>query len=61
MDFVTRLPSVLGGYNSIFVVVDKLTKVAHLAPIKKTFSASDMARVFVKDIIRLHGFLQKNH
>lgn len=56
MDFVTGLPTVSGGYDSIFVVVDKLTKVAHLVPIKKTFSASDVARVFIKEIVRLHGF-----
>ena len=56
MDFVTGLPSVSGGYDSIFVVVDKLTKVAHLIPVKKTFSASDVAKVFVKEVVRLHGF-----
>ena len=35
MDFVTGLPGVAGGYDSIFVIVDKLTKVAHLLPVKK--------------------------
>ena len=56
MDFVTGLPAVSGGYDSIFVVIDKLTKVAHLLPVKKTFSAIDIARVFIKEIVRLHGF-----
>lgn len=56
MDFVTGFPSVSRDYDSIFVVVDKLTKVAHLVPVKKIFSASDVARVFVKDIVKLHGF-----
>ena len=51
MDFVTGLPSVSGGYDSIFVVVDKLTKVAHLIPVKKTFSTSDVAKVFVKEVV----------
>lgn len=56
MDFVTGLPIVASVYDSIFVIVDKLTKVAHLLRDKKTFSASDIARIFVKDIVRLHGF-----
>lgn len=47
MDFVTGLPSVSGGYDSIFVVVDKLNKVAHhLIQVKKTFAASNVSRVF---------------
>ena len=52
MDFVARLPTVSGGYDSIFVVIDKLTKVAHLLPIKKTFSVIDIAKVFIKEIVR---------
>ena len=56
MDFITGFPSVSGGYDSIFVVVDKLTKVAHLFPVKKTFAASDVAKVFIKEVVWLHGF-----
>ena len=37
------------------VVVDYLTKVAHLIPVKKNFTASDIARIFIKEIFRLHG------
>lgn len=55
MDFVIGLPSTQGGYNSIMVVVDMLTKVSHLIPVKTTYSASDIARIFVKEIFRLHG------
>ena len=55
MDFVTSLPSVQGGYDSIMVVVNYLTKVAHLIPVKKTFSASNIARIFIKEIFHLHG------
>jgi len=46
---------VQSGYNSIFVVVDRLTKVAHLIPVKVTFTAMDIAKVFIKEIFRLHG------
>ncbi|MCO5575432.1 hypothetical protein L7F22_029233 [Adiantum nelumboides] len=55
MDFVTGLPKVSGGFDSIFVVVDKLTKVAHFIPLRTTASATDVAHIFVKEIVRLHG------
>ena len=55
MDFVTGLPKVFGEFDSIFVVVDKLTKVAHFIPLRTTATAADVAQVFVKEIVRLHG------
>ena len=55
MDFVARTPKVTGGFDSIFVLVDKLTKVAHLIPIKTTSTAADIVHLFVKEIVRLHG------
>ncbi|MCO5609185.1 hypothetical protein L7F22_063408 [Adiantum nelumboides] len=56
MDFVIGLPKTTGNYDSIFVIVDKLTKVAHLIPVKQTATATvDIAQVFVKEIVRLHG------
>ena len=53
--FVTKLPTTQGGFNSIMVVVDMLTKVSHLIPVKVTYTASDIARIFVKEIFRIHG------
>ena len=55
MDFITGIPKVSGNFDSIFVVVDKLTKVAHLIPTQTTASVSDIAQLFVKEIVRLHG------
>ena len=55
MDFVTGLPSVQGGYDSIMVIVDLLTKVSHIIPVKTTYKASSIARLFVKEIFRIHG------
>ena len=55
MDFITGIPKVAGNFDSIFVVVDKLTKVAHLIPTRTTASASDIAQLFVKEVVRLHG------
>ena len=43
MDFIAALPKVTGNFDSIFVVVDQLTKVTHLIPTRTTASALDIA------------------
>ena len=55
MDFITTLPRVARNFDSIFVVVYWLTKVAHLIPTRTTASAPDIAQLFVRKIVRLHG------
>ena len=40
------------------VVVDTLKKVVHFIPVKSTFLASDVAQVFIRDVVRLHGVLK---
>ena len=59
MDFVTGLPKVSGGFDSIFVVVDKLTKVAHFIPIRTSATTADIVQLFVKEIVQLHGILAR--
>jgi hypothetical protein len=54
MDFITDLPS-SNDFDSILVVVDRLSKSAHFIPTKKTLSAPEFAKLFVKEIFRLHG------
>ncbi|CAM8902662.1 unnamed protein product [Rhodiola kirilowii] len=54
MDFITQLPP-SGGHIVILVVVDRLTKYNHFRPLPSGFTAEKVARVFVKDICRLHG------
>ncbi|CAM8990808.1 unnamed protein product [Rhodiola kirilowii] len=54
MDFVTHLPT-SKGLSVILVVVDRLTKYGHFSPIAAGFTAASVARVFVRDICRLHG------
>jgi len=41
------------------VVVDKLSKVSHFIPVKTTYSASEVAQVFIREIVRLHGVPKK--
>ena len=55
MDFIIALTKVTGNFDSIFVVVDWLTKVAHLIPTQTTTLALDIAQLFVKEMVRLHG------
>ncbi|XP_055826339.1 uncharacterized protein LOC129894704 [Solanum dulcamara] len=55
MDFVTGLPCTLRRYDSIWVIVDRLTKSAHFLPVRTTYSAGDYARLYIKEIVRLHG------
>ena len=55
MDFIGGLPKVQ-GIDTIMVVVDRLTKYAHFLPVKHPYTAKDIAELFVKEIVRLHGF-----
>ena len=57
MDFITELPpsKLLGvTYDSILVIVDRLTKMAHYVPAVSTWDAEDLAHVWIRDVIRLH-------
>ncbi|PKA63075.1 hypothetical protein AXF42_Ash007871 [Apostasia shenzhenica] len=55
MDFVIGLPRSQQGRDAIWVVVDRLTKSAHFLPIKTTDTAERLAKLYVEQIIRLHG------
>ena len=59
MDFIIGFPRKSRQHDSIMVVVDRFTKVAHFIPVKSTCSSSDVAHVFIRDVVRLHGVLKK--
>nr|GEV96131.1 retrotransposon protein, putative, Ty3-gypsy subclass [Tanacetum cinerariifolium] len=51
MDFVTGLPRTPSGYDSIYVIVDRLTKSAYFLPKKKTDSIEKLAELYLKDVV----------
>lgn len=46
MDLITDLPPTSNGYNAIFVVVDRLTKMVHFLPTTTSVTAVDLAKLF---------------
>jgi hypothetical protein len=59
MDFIVGLPRTQAGYDSIWVIVDRLTKVAHFIPIKTTYSGAKLAELYMSRIMCLHGVTKK--
>ena len=55
MDFVTKLPKSTDGLDTIWVIVDRLTKSAHFLPIKESYKMERLTRLYIKEIVRLHG------
>jgi hypothetical protein len=55
MDFIVVLPCTSHGYNSIWVVVDRLTMSAHFIPISTTYRIRQYAELYMSHIIRYHG------
>ena len=58
VDFIVKLP-ISQGFDSIFVVIDHFTKMAHFLPCKKSITAKETAVMFIKNIFKLHGFPEK--
>jgi hypothetical protein len=59
MDFIVGLPRTRAGYDSIWVVVDRLTKATHFIPVKTTYNSAVLAELYMSRIVCLHGIPKK--
>jgi transposase InsO family protein len=55
MDFVNGLPRTPRGNDSVWVIVDRLTKIAHFISVRTTYGGDKLARLYVDNILKLHG------
>jgi hypothetical protein len=59
MGFIVGLAHTQAGYDSIWVIVDRLTKVAHFIHVKMTYSGAKLAELYMSRIVCLHGVPKK--
>ncbi|GKA53094.1 putative reverse transcriptase domain-containing protein [Tanacetum coccineum] len=55
MDFVTKLPKLSQGYDTIWVIVDRLTKSVIFTPMRETDSMEKLVRMYLKEVVTRHG------
>ncbi|GKA02804.1 putative reverse transcriptase domain-containing protein [Tanacetum coccineum] len=55
MDFITKLPRTSSGYDTIWVIIDRLTKSAHFLPMRENDSMDKLARLYMKEVVTRHG------
>ncbi|GJX24803.1 reverse transcriptase domain-containing protein [Tanacetum coccineum] len=53
-DFITKLPKTSNGHDTIWVIVDRLTKSAHFIPTRETDSMETLTRLYIKEIVSRH-------
>ncbi|GJY56557.1 putative reverse transcriptase domain-containing protein [Tanacetum coccineum] len=57
MDFVTKLPRTSSGHDTIWVIVDRLTKSAYFLPMREDYKMERLARLYLNEIVARHGVL----
>ncbi|GKE32765.1 putative reverse transcriptase domain-containing protein [Tanacetum coccineum] len=55
MDFITKLPRSKSGHDMIWVIVDRLTKLAHFLAIREDYSTEKLAKIYIDEIVARHG------
>jgi hypothetical protein len=59
MDFIMGLPRTPAGYDSIWVIVDRMTKVAHFIHVRTNYTGAKLAELYMARIVCLHGVPKK--
>ena len=55
LDFIIGLPCTRRQHESIWVIVDRMTKTSRFLVVKSTYSTEDYAKLYINEIVRLHG------
>nr|GFC39018.1 reverse transcriptase domain-containing protein [Tanacetum cinerariifolium] len=55
MDFITKLPNTTNGYDTIWVIVDRLTKSAHFLPMRENDPMEKLMKLYMKEVVTRHG------
>ncbi|GJW74570.1 putative reverse transcriptase domain-containing protein [Tanacetum coccineum] len=55
MDFITKLPKTTNGYDTIWVIVDRLTKSAHFLPMRENDLIEKLMKLYMKEVVTQHG------
>jgi hypothetical protein len=59
MDFIVGLPTMQSGYDSVWVIVDCFSKVAHFILVKTTYKGAKLVKLYIARIMCLHGVTKK--
>jgi hypothetical protein len=59
MYFIVGLPTMQSGYDSIWVIIDRFSKVAHFIPVKTTYKGEKLAELYIARIVCLHEVPKK--
>nr|GEW11044.1 putative reverse transcriptase domain-containing protein [Tanacetum cinerariifolium] len=57
MDFITKLPKTTNGYDTIWVIVDRITKSAHFLPMQENDPMEKLMKLYMKEVVTRHGVL----
>nr|GEV79355.1 reverse transcriptase domain-containing protein [Tanacetum cinerariifolium] len=60
MDFITKLPMTTNGYDTIWVIVDRLTKSAHFLPMRENDPMEKLMKLYMKEVVTRHEFSYNN-
>ena len=55
MDFLLGIPRTRRNYDSIWVIIDRMTKPAHFIPVKSTYRAEDYEGLYIYEVVIWHG------